>query len=798
MRSLSRSCNLCSTENPSQATFCMSCGGPMEGEIPLPGNATGLLQQHQLLKQRYRILAQVGRGGFAAVYKAEDLHFYTRLVALKEMSQSGLSPQERAAAIDAFTREAQLLASLQHPHLPRIYDHFTQAGRWYLVMDFLEGETLEHVLQYRPDQRLSLQETLDTGLQLCSVLDYLHTRQPPIIFRDLKPSNIMRAPSGHLYLIDFGIARHFKPGQAKDTIPFGSPGYAAPEQYGKAQTTPQSDIYSLGVLLHHLLSGEDPSERPFLLAPLRLAGSQELSELERLIERMTHLDAGRRPASIAEVQAALQALAGRVSQKPGSIFTLPAPPNESRAPERSSLRERPGQIQEQVFERPVNRTRRRLVIGGVLTGVAIAAGAGSLLTLFHASPTPLKKLHPTPLPVGGFPDTNVMFGFDAQHTRFNTAEHLLSPANVSRLVPGWSVLPDGGFTFPSSPTVSGDTLYIVSDEGRLHAYEAATGQIRWVADPHYTANSSTVCTPAVVDGIVYVCMPDERLYAYDAYTGKLRWSSPASIRIEVNAPATVVDGVVYVTGGASASIPADHDRVYAFDATTGRLRWVSDSTPGFSYSSPSVANGMVFVSVSIYDAIESRVYAFEVTTGRQRWVSQPINWGIDANAASTAVANGLVYIGTGLGGLVAYDVANGRSRWASIPNGDFASGSSPALADGKAYISLIDGRVYALDALSGKVLWTSASIGASAGSSPLVANGVLYVGSAGIDGVNAGSVYALDITNGHALWSSPVTGDTMTTAPIVANGMLFFVSGSSSLTKNPNGRLYAYHLPQPA
>jgi serine/threonine protein kinase len=115
----------------------------MEGKIPLPGNATGLLQQNRLLKQRYRILAQIGRGGFAAVYKAEDLHFYARLVALKEMSQSGLSPKERTEAIDAFTREAQLLASLQHPNLPRIYDYFTQGGRWYLVMDFLESETLE-------------------------------------------------------------------------------------------------------------------------------------------------------------------------------------------------------------------------------------------------------------------------------------------------------------------------------------------------------------------------------------------------------------------------------------------------------------------------------------------------------------------------------------------------------------------------------------------------------------------------------------------------------------------------------
>src|SRR5260370_13304747 len=205
---------------------------------------------------------------------------------------------------------------------------------------------------------------------------------------------------------------------------------------------------------------------------------------------------------------------------------------------------------------------------------------------------------------------------------------------------------------------------------------------------------------------------------------------------------------------------------------------------------------MVFVSASIYDAAESRVYAFEVTTGKKRWVSQSINGGIDVNSSSTAAANGMVYIGTGYGGLAAFDAATGSDRWAYIPNGDSATGSSPALAYGSAYISLIDGRVYALDALSGKVRWTSESIGAYAGSSPLVANGVLYVGSAGVDGAHVGSVFALDATTGRTLWSSPATGDTITTAPTAANGMVFFVSGDSPLTKDGNGKLYAFHVPQ--
>ena len=117
-------------------------------------------------------------------------------------------------------------------------------------MDFIAGETLEDYQSKAPNKRLLLSEVLDIGLQLCIVLDYLHSQQPPIVFRDLKPANIIRTPTGKIYLIDFGIARYFKPGQAKDTVALGSLGYAAPEQYGKAQTTPRADIYSLGAVLH--------------------------------------------------------------------------------------------------------------------------------------------------------------------------------------------------------------------------------------------------------------------------------------------------------------------------------------------------------------------------------------------------------------------------------------------------------------------------------------------------------------------------------------------------------------------
>jgi serine/threonine protein kinase len=270
-----------------------------------------------LLQGRYQVLGQVGTGGFGAVYRALDTMRGDEVVAVKQINLRGLTPQETIEATDGFNREVQLLSMLSHEHLPRIHDHFTDPEHWYLVMDFIPGETLERYLMDDAVSRVSRQairmlsfdEILNIGVQLCEVLAYLHTRQPVIIFRDLKPSNIMRTPVGKLFLIDFGIARRFTPGKLKDTIPLGSPGYAAPEQYGKSQTTPRADIYSLGALLHHLLSGADPADAPFSFAPLRLYGSPGLAELEALIQRMVALDMSKRPESIAEVKEEL----GRIS-----------------------------------------------------------------------------------------------------------------------------------------------------------------------------------------------------------------------------------------------------------------------------------------------------------------------------------------------------------------------------------------------------------------------------------------------------------------------------------------------------
>src|SRR6266700_3606769 len=262
-----------------------------------------------LLKERYRILVPVGQGGFGNVYKVEDTQRGNRLLAIKEINLSTLTAQEAIEATAAFNREVRLLSDLTFPNLPRIYDHFTDREHWYLVTDFIEGETLEQYLNRKRSGRLPLKEVLDIGIQLCRVLDYLHTREPSIIYRDLKPANVMRTSIGHLYLIDFGIARHFKPGQPKDTVPLRSPGYAAPEQYGRAQTTPRADIYSLGALLHQLLTGNHPEQNPFRFALASLQAQSIPHRLQSLVLQMVEMDANDRPSSMVLIQQELEQIA---------------------------------------------------------------------------------------------------------------------------------------------------------------------------------------------------------------------------------------------------------------------------------------------------------------------------------------------------------------------------------------------------------------------------------------------------------------------------------------------------------
>lgn len=314
-------CRRCGAAYAPDDAACTACGLSRKATVPLADETTPApfelrlaehLHTRQLFNERYHITRQVGVGGFGAVYEAEDT-LELRRVAIKEIGLAGLSAQQTIEATSAFNREVEMLSGLQHASIPRMYEQLTDAEHWYLIMEFIAGQTLEEVLEHADGGCLPLEQALHIGEQICSVLSYLHSQQPAVIFRDLKPANIMLTPEGQLYLIDFGVARFYKPDKLRDTIAFGSPGYASPEQYGRAQTTTRADIYSLGALLHQMLTGSDPSLDPFHFQSLRTSDHSLPVALEKLVARMLAEDREQRPASADEVGKQLKAIAAAFS-----------------------------------------------------------------------------------------------------------------------------------------------------------------------------------------------------------------------------------------------------------------------------------------------------------------------------------------------------------------------------------------------------------------------------------------------------------------------------------------------------
>jgi len=251
--------------------------------------------------ERYVILERIAKGGMGAIYRAMDKRLGDRIVAIKEMAESAIAPAERKQVIESFQREAELLATLQHPNLIHVTDTFQVQDSHYMVMEYIPGKTLQTLLdeQTKP---FAEDQVLLWAEQLCGVLAYLHAQTPPIIYRDMKPSNVMIVEdSDEVKLIDFGIARFFKPGKRKDTIQFGTDGYAPPEQYGKMQTDERSDVYALGAMLHQLLTLRDPQTVLFQFPSVKSLNAQASSRVSNAIAKAVQPNKDKRHQNIPDL-----------------------------------------------------------------------------------------------------------------------------------------------------------------------------------------------------------------------------------------------------------------------------------------------------------------------------------------------------------------------------------------------------------------------------------------------------------------------------------------------------------------
>jgi outer membrane protein assembly factor BamB/tRNA A-37 threonylcarbamoyl transferase component Bud32 len=610
----------------------------------------GRLVEGAVLQKRYRILGIVGAGGMSTVYKGQDLRFpaVTRLCAVKEMLNIATDPQIRQRNLENFEREASILATLSHPAIPQVYDYFTEGEHSYLVLEFIQGEDLESLLNSM-ETLPSEAQVVNWALQVCSVLIYLHNREPhPIIFRDIKPSNIMLDERGHLRLVDFGIAKVFEGGEKGTMI--GTEGYSPPEQY-RGIAGPRGDIYSLGATIHHLLTKQDPRLEPpfsFHERPVRAANPAVSEELTAMLERSLEYDASKRFATAEEMHEALSKLESARRAVPSSAVFRADLDREAGAPE---------PIWEFACEDEVRSSPT--VVNGV---VFVGAYDNNLYALNARSGEFLWK-YPTEGGIGSSPcvaEGKVLFG---------SKDYSLYALNArsGRLL--WTC-PTRGPVY-SSPRFQFGHIFFGSDDGNLYAVKIDSGRVAWT----FHAEAPIRSSPAIGKEAIYFGDEIESVYAIGA-GGQMMWRFRAR-RGLISSP-LLVGEVLYVG--------SKDDYLYALDVNTGWDVW-RHRTNGPIVSSPATDDAAIF-----FGSADGVVYALGKDNGRLLW-----QYKTGGQVASSPVYHrGSVYIGSTDGLLYCFDAKTGRLCWRFRTGGPVIS--SPCAADDVVYCGSCDRYVYALPA----------------------------------------------------------------------------------------------------
>lgn len=261
-----------------------------------------MLEIGSIVDGKYKILNKIGQGGMSVVYLAMNERA-NKQWAIKEVRKDGVKDYE--VVKQGLIAETDILKKLSHPNLPSIIDVIDCEDTFLIVMDYIEGKALDYWLKKEGAQ--PQEKVVEWAKQICDVLGYLHSRKPPIIYRDLKPANVMLKPDGKIMIIDFGTAREFKETSIEDTSCLGTQGYAAPEQYGgHGQTDARTDIYTLGTTMYHLLTGHNPSLPPYEMYPIRKWNPSLSTGLEKIVLKCTQRNPADRYQSCAELMYALE------------------------------------------------------------------------------------------------------------------------------------------------------------------------------------------------------------------------------------------------------------------------------------------------------------------------------------------------------------------------------------------------------------------------------------------------------------------------------------------------------------
>lgn len=605
------------------------------------------LPKGTVLQGRYEVIRTVNIGGMGIVYQARDKRFtkVARLCAIKEMINSAPDPQLRELNIANFEREANILATLNHPAIPKIFDCFSEGHRSYMVMEFVEGQNLESLMQRTPSF-FPEEQVVSWAIQLCDVLSYLHRHKPkPIIFRDLKPSNIMLNKQDRIVLIDFGIAKVFQAGQKGTMI--GTEGYSPPEQY-RGTAEPRGDIYALGATLHHLLTKRDPRLEPpftFLESPPRSFNPEISERLETVLMKALQYEVEDRYSSAEEMKSVLQSVL--VSQE-----GLPATP--------STVAFVSGQGVLPVWEFACEDEVRSSPT--VADGILYVGAYDNNLYALDAKTGEFKWKYATDGGIASSPCAwrDMVF--------FGSEDRILYAVHAKTGSIAWTC--PTGERIRSSPRVEYNQVFFGSDDGYLYAVSAQSGRVTW----RFQALRPIRSSPAISDDVVYVGSDDGHVYALDIQNGNLRWKYSTNRRV-TSSPA-VDEGLVFVG--------STDWNVYALDVRNGWAVWRYRTNKEIT-SSPTISEGRLYIG-----SVDGNLYAIETKSGRLIWkfsTEGPIT-------SSPTVAGGAVYFGSNDGHAYSVDAEKGKLRWSFKTGGPVPS--SPFVADVVVYIGSTDNKVYAL------------------------------------------------------------------------------------------------------
>lgn len=610
----------------------------------------GLLSTGTRLQDRYEILGVVGIGGMGAVYRARDLRFpgVNRICAVKEMINTASDPQVRQMIVRNFEREASILATLSHPAIPQVYDFFTEGARSYLVIEFVNGEDLEAMIA-ETEGYFSESRVIEWGVQLCDVLSYLHNHKPrPIIFRDLKPSNIMLDDQDRIRLVDFGIAKLFQSGEKGTTI--GTEGYSPPEQY-RGIAEPRGDLYALGATLHHILSKQDPRlEPPFSFAerPIHKTNPTVSKELVDVIEKALEYDINKRWGSTEEFRRALLS----VSSARGLGRT--ARQGETQAFGGTGVLKSIWRFACEDEVRGAVELHDDLVL--------VPSYDHNVYALDIEDGDFVWK-YPTEGGIASSPcvqDGMVVFG-STDHVIYSVDLH------TGRLL--WT-MPTDGRVYSSAFSELGH-FFIGSDDHHLYAIHQSSGRKAW----SYGADGEIRSQPFVNDTLVLFSCQIGMVYAL-GLDRKMRWRFRS--RRGILASPIINDGLVFI-GSLDWSF-------YALDARSGWAAWKYRTGGGIA-STATIWEDLVF-----FGSADGYVYALDKSEGRVVW-----RYETEGQVTATpAVYEGGVYIGGVDGALYCLDARTGSLRWRYQTDGPITA--QPKIADGVVYFGSSDRYVYAIPA----------------------------------------------------------------------------------------------------